>query len=199
MIAFLLFSRSTLFRGAQSTLICVAVSNFVYFYTFHGLKGWTQQFYRGSTSSHSKSASTLRDLTFACAAGKYYTRTIIMKHVIWYYKFKGVTKTLDIVILVGFKKWRYYPWQTAIICSRYVQIFVNIVLLKFTHIQYGWMPVLLSLFISLGAYVYICHYCMPLHLTFSNKTLCVFPISILAISLCWQHYMALATVKDVTK
>ena len=116
MIAFLLFSRSTLFRGAQSTLICVAVSNFVYFYTFHGLKGWTQQFYRGSTSSHSKSASTLRDLTFACAAGKYYTRTIIMKHVIWYYKFKGVTKTLDIVILVGLKKYGYHHIIVFFVC-----------------------------------------------------------------------------------
>ena len=62
------FSRSSLFRGAQSTLICVAVSNFVYFYTFNALKRWAY-IGGGHTNRGPKSSSTLRDLMFACAAG----------------------------------------------------------------------------------------------------------------------------------
>ena len=50
---------ATLFRGAGTTIQCVAASNFIYFYTFHGLKKWL---------SESK-PSALTDLLFACLAG----------------------------------------------------------------------------------------------------------------------------------
>ena len=50
----------TLFRGGRSTLLSVAVSNFVYFYSFHGLKLLTG----------AKGSSALRDLLFACTAGR---------------------------------------------------------------------------------------------------------------------------------
>ena len=49
----------TLFRGGQSTLVSVAVSNFVYFYSFHGLK----------KLNDTKNQSALKDLLFACTAG----------------------------------------------------------------------------------------------------------------------------------
>ena len=52
----------TLFRGGQSTLVSVAVSNFVYFYSFHGLK----------KLSANKNQTALKDLLFACTAGTYY-------------------------------------------------------------------------------------------------------------------------------
>lgn len=51
---------STLYRGGQSTLAAVSVSNFVYFYSFHGLKRVT-----GSAAQQ----SALRDLLFACCSG----------------------------------------------------------------------------------------------------------------------------------
>ena len=49
----------TLFRGGQSTLISVAVSNFIYFYTFHGLK----------TTLGAKNQKAVKDLMLACVAG----------------------------------------------------------------------------------------------------------------------------------
>jgi len=49
----------TLFRGGKSTLISVAVSNFIYFYSFHGLK----------TLSGSNKQNALQDLLYACSAG----------------------------------------------------------------------------------------------------------------------------------
>jgi len=51
---------STLYRGCQSTVTAVSISNFVYFYSFHGLKRLT-----GSSGQQ----SALRDLLFACCAG----------------------------------------------------------------------------------------------------------------------------------
>ena len=60
--------RSSLFRGAQSTLICVAVSNFVYFYAFNALKRWS---FIGVDVGRTgqKSSNAIRDLLFACSAG----------------------------------------------------------------------------------------------------------------------------------
>ena len=52
---------TTLFRGAGSTIQCVAASNFIYFYTFHGLKKWLSK----------DTPSALTDLLFACVAGKF--------------------------------------------------------------------------------------------------------------------------------
>jgi len=49
----------TLYRGCQSTLISISVSNFVYFYSFHGLKKW----------SGGDSQTAVKDLLFACTAG----------------------------------------------------------------------------------------------------------------------------------
>ena len=49
-----------LFRGGASTLESVATSNFVYFYTFHGLKKLT---------GNGGKQSAARDLLFACIAG----------------------------------------------------------------------------------------------------------------------------------
>jgi len=49
----------TLYRGCQSTMISISVSNFVYFYSFHGLKKW----------SGSASQTALKDLVYACIAG----------------------------------------------------------------------------------------------------------------------------------
>jgi len=49
----------TLFRGGKSTLISVAVSNFIYFYSFHGLK----------TLSGSNKQNAIQDLLYACSAG----------------------------------------------------------------------------------------------------------------------------------
>jgi len=49
----------TLFRGGKSTLISVAVSNFIYFYSFHGLK----------TLSGSSKQNAIEDLLYACSAG----------------------------------------------------------------------------------------------------------------------------------
>ena len=49
----------TLFRGGQSTLISVAVSNFLYFYSFHGLK----------TSLGAGNQKAVKDLLLACVAG----------------------------------------------------------------------------------------------------------------------------------
>ena len=49
----------TLYRGCQSTLLSISVSNFVYFYSFHGLK----------KLGLSSSQSALKDLLFACTAG----------------------------------------------------------------------------------------------------------------------------------
>ena len=51
---------TTLFRGAGSTIQCVAASNFIYFYTFHGLKKWLSR----------DTPSALTDLLFACVAGE---------------------------------------------------------------------------------------------------------------------------------
>lgn len=48
-----------MFRGGISTIQCVAASNFIYFYTFHGLKKWL---------SH-ESPTALTDLLYACCAG----------------------------------------------------------------------------------------------------------------------------------
>jgi len=50
----------TLYRGCQSTLISISVSNFVYFYSFHGLKKW----------SGGDSQTAVKDLLFACTAGQ---------------------------------------------------------------------------------------------------------------------------------
>jgi len=50
----------TLYRGCQSTVCAVSISNFVYFYSFHGLKRLA-----GSPGQQ----SALRDLLFACCAG----------------------------------------------------------------------------------------------------------------------------------
>ena len=50
-----------MYRGAKSTLQAVAVSNFIYFYTFHGLK-------RLLGAQGKQTATT--DLTFACVAGE---------------------------------------------------------------------------------------------------------------------------------
>ena len=49
----------TLYRGCQSTLLSISISNFVYFYSFHGLKAVT-----GAGSQNA-----LKDLLFACTAG----------------------------------------------------------------------------------------------------------------------------------
>eukprot|EP00090_Calanus_glacialis_P046701 TRINITY_DN9292_c0_g1_i1.p1 TRINITY_DN9292_c0_g1~~TRINITY_DN9292_c0_g1_i1.p1 ORF type:complete len:295 (+),score=59.16 TRINITY_DN9292_c0_g1_i1:50-934(+) len=49
----------TLYRGCQSTLLSISISNFVYFYSFHGLKKFT-----GAASQNA-----LKDLLFACTAG----------------------------------------------------------------------------------------------------------------------------------
>jgi len=49
----------TLFRGSQSTILSVSISNFVSFYSFHGLKRVT-----GVASQ-----TALKDLLFACTAG----------------------------------------------------------------------------------------------------------------------------------
>jgi len=49
----------TLYRGCQSTLFSIAVSNFVYFYSFHGLKKIT-----GAAPQNA-----LKDLLFACTSG----------------------------------------------------------------------------------------------------------------------------------
>ena len=49
----------TMFRGGRSTLLSVSVSNFVYFYSFHGLKLLTG----------AKGQNALKDLLFACVAG----------------------------------------------------------------------------------------------------------------------------------
>ena len=51
----------TLYRGCQSTLLSISISNFVYFYSFHGLKKFT-----GAASQNA-----LKDLLFACTAGCY--------------------------------------------------------------------------------------------------------------------------------
>jgi len=51
---------STLYRGCQSTVTAVSISNFVYFYSFHGLK---------RIMGASGQQSALRDLLFACCAG----------------------------------------------------------------------------------------------------------------------------------
>eukprot|EP00094_Tigriopus_californicus_P007757 TCALIF_07470-PA protein Name:"Similar to SLC25A17 Peroxisomal membrane protein PMP34 (Homo sapiens)" AED:0.02 eAED:0.02 QI:172/0.8/0.5/1/0.8/0.83/6/663/305 len=51
----------SLFHGAHSTITCVAVSNFIYFYTFHGLK----QILVGPNAKQSAS----KDLVFACLSG----------------------------------------------------------------------------------------------------------------------------------
>lgn len=59
---------SSLFRGAQSTLICVAVSNFVYFYAFNALKRWSL-IGVDLNQNGQKSSNAIRDLFFACSAG----------------------------------------------------------------------------------------------------------------------------------
>jgi len=51
-----------LFRGSTSTLQAVGLSNFIYFYLFHGLK----RFF-----SDEELQSAKRDLLFACTAGKF--------------------------------------------------------------------------------------------------------------------------------
>ena len=53
----------SLFKGGQTTLICVAVSNFVYFYTFHSLK---------KLVVGTKKQTALKDLLFACVAGLFH-------------------------------------------------------------------------------------------------------------------------------
>ena len=52
--------RLRLYKGMRSTLQCVGVSQFIYFYIFHGLKKMVG-------SGNKQSAGT--DLIFACAAG----------------------------------------------------------------------------------------------------------------------------------
>jgi hypothetical protein len=51
--------RWTLYRGMVPVLQSLCVSNFVYFYTFHGLKGLFL----------AKDQNALRDLFFGCVAG----------------------------------------------------------------------------------------------------------------------------------
>eukprot|EP00095_Tigriopus_kingsejongensis_P011203 maker-scaffold263_size232787-snap-gene-1.19 protein:Tk11203 transcript:maker-scaffold263_size232787-snap-gene-1.19-mRNA-1 annotation:"solute carrier family 25 member 47" len=51
----------SLYYGAQSTILCVMVSNFVYFYAFHGLK----QMLVGKASAQ----TAAKDLLLACLAG----------------------------------------------------------------------------------------------------------------------------------
>ena len=58
---------TTLFRGGQSTLLSVAVSNFLYFYSFHGLK----------TLTGAKNQKAVKDLLFACVAGEAVTSDVI--------------------------------------------------------------------------------------------------------------------------
>jgi len=73
----------TLFRGCQSTLLSVAVSNFVYFYSFHGLK----------TLSRAEHQTALRDLLYACCAG---ILNVLLTNPLWVVnsrlKMSGVTK-----------------------------------------------------------------------------------------------------------
>ena len=52
-----------LYRGCLSTLESTAVSNFIYFYTFHGLK----------QVAETRGQNPLQDLLFACIAGIQYT------------------------------------------------------------------------------------------------------------------------------
>ena len=59
----------TLYRGGITTIQCVAVSNFIYFYTFHGLKHVIES-----------QASALKDLLFACCAG---ACNVIITNPIW--------------------------------------------------------------------------------------------------------------------
>ena len=54
----LIFSLS-IFKGGLSTVQAVAASNFIYFYTFHGLKKVVA----------SANQSALKDLLFSCCAG----------------------------------------------------------------------------------------------------------------------------------
>ena len=61
---------ATLFRGAGSTIQCVAASNFIYFYTFHGLKKWLSK----------DTPSALTDLLFACVAGKFKITLVRYEH-----------------------------------------------------------------------------------------------------------------------
>jgi len=61
---------TTLFRGAGSTIQCVAASNFIYFYTFHGLKKWLSR----------DTPSALTDLLFACVAGSV---NVIITNPLW--------------------------------------------------------------------------------------------------------------------
>jgi len=76
----------TLFRGGQSTLLSVAVSNFVYFYSFHGLK-------RLNTI---RGQSALKDLLYACAAG---CMNVLLTNPLWVVnsklKMSGVNKDKD--------------------------------------------------------------------------------------------------------
>jgi hypothetical protein len=58
----MLFTRLSLFRGGSSTLQAVAVSNFVYFYTFHGLK---------KMAGIQGKQSAVKDLISACIAGNF--------------------------------------------------------------------------------------------------------------------------------
>lgn len=51
---------TSLFRGGLSTVQCVAISNFIYFYTFHGLK---------KAVSIGGKQSAKKDLIFAFVAG----------------------------------------------------------------------------------------------------------------------------------
>lgn len=61
-----------LFHGASSTILCVAVSNFIYFYTFHGLK----QILVGPNAKQSAS----KDLVFACLSGLYVWQGVIVEN-----------------------------------------------------------------------------------------------------------------------
>jgi len=54
-------------RGCVSTLESTAISNFIYFYTFHGLK----------QVAETRGQSPLQDLFFACIAGKRSINTFI--------------------------------------------------------------------------------------------------------------------------
>jgi len=73
----------TLYRGGQSTVLSVCISNFVYFYSFHGLKrivGVARQ-------------NALQDLLFACTAG---CINVLLTNPLWVVnsrlKMAGVTK-----------------------------------------------------------------------------------------------------------
>jgi len=79
-----MFSKS-LFRGGLSTIQCIAISNFIYFYTFHGLK---------RTISSAGNQSAKKDLLFAFLAGKFDRSNILRSKLNIKKVSKGVTNVL---------------------------------------------------------------------------------------------------------